>query len=118
MNARWSWRHLLLVSLLAAGCGSDSSHDVSAKSYARTCASVADCFAVYEGPVGCCGSCPNTAIRQDAAAAYMSNFDAAVAATCKGLQPPCAFQRCPDGRVDCIAGVCQLEMPAADAATE
>jgi hypothetical protein len=112
----------LLLSWLAMGCTSDpqTSHSDAATGYPRTCASVADCFPVYEGPIGCCGArCPNTAIRQDVVATYMSNLNAASLSTCLGVQSPCTPPpACPDGRVACVAGVCQLETAVADAATE
>jgi hypothetical protein len=104
------------LSLLAlAACGSSSSHEIAAKSYARNCASVADCFAVYEGAVGCCGGgCPNAAIRADAVPKYTSDF--AAAEHCD-VQPPCAVGgQCATGRVACVSSVCQLEMPDAGAA--
>src|SRR5471030_694972 len=93
----------LLFSLVAvAACGSSSpsaTHAVAAKNYPGNCASVADCFAVYEGPVGCCGGgCPN-------------------AEHCT-VQPPCLPQggACATGRVACVSGLCQLEAPDANAA--
>jgi hypothetical protein len=95
---------------LAAACGSGTpAHYVDTKSYGRTCTTVADCFAVYEGPVGCCGGgCPNTAIRADLLPKYMSAFDEAMKCS---VQPPCPP---PDpslcvGRLSCDNGVCQLE---------
>src|SRR5471030_1412652 len=84
----------LLFSLVAvAACGSSSpsaTHAVAAKNYPGNCASVADCFAVYEGPVGCCGGgCPNAAIRADALPKYTSDFATAEHCT---VQPPCLPQ--------------------------
>jgi hypothetical protein len=107
-----------LCLLAMAACGSSSSpatHEIAAMSYARNCASVADCFAVYEGPVGCCGGgCPNAAIRADALAKYTSDF---VAAEHCDVQPPCAVGgACGTDRVACVSGVCQLETPDAGAA--
>ena len=110
----------LLFSIVAvAACGSSSppsgTTEIAAKNYARNCASVADCFAVYEGPVGCCGGgCPNAAIRADAVAKYTSDF---VAAEHCDVQPPCFVGgACATDRVACVSGVCQLETPDAGAA--
>jgi hypothetical protein len=108
--ARVSSLYLLAV----AACGSSSptaTHEIAAKSYARDCASVADCVAVYEGPVGCCGGgCPNAAIRADALPKYTSDEHCTV-------QPPCPVGgACATDRVACVSGVCQLETPDAGAA--
>jgi hypothetical protein len=102
---------------LAAACGSSSSsnaHAVAAKNYSQKCASVADCFAVYVGPVGCCGGgCPNVAIRADALPKYMSDFNTA---THCDVTPPCTPPlSCATGRVECVSGMCQLEAPDASA---
>jgi len=90
--------------------------------YDRRCTSVADCFPVYEGLVGCCGgSCPNTAIRQDALTKYMSDVDRVSAASCNGVRPPCGINPFCDrqpGRVACNRGICQLEAASADAASD
>ena len=102
---------LLLACL--AGCGSSVDHTVSAKNYDRSCADVVDCFAIYEGQLGCCGlsvTCPNTAISTDALARYMS--DAARASMCS-VQPPCpSGGGCTGGRVACTSGVCALLFPS------
>ena len=84
--ARWG---ALLGLCLAAACGAGTpSHYVDTKGYSLSCTSVADCFAVYVGPVGCCGGgCPNTAIRAVDLQKYMSAFDQAMKCS---VQPPCA----------------------------
>ena len=110
---------LLLLLCFAAACSGSSSsdppHTISANNYSRACTSVADCFPVYEGTLGCCGpGCPNTAIRADLATQYMTASDNAAKCT---IQPPCASPGACAGRVECVAGVCQLEMPADDAGT-
>ncbi|SRR5260221_13671119 len=118
-----TWGALLLLLSATARCGSDASKgSIAAKNYDRKCTSVADCFPVYEGPVGCCGgACPNTAIRQDALTKYMSDFDRAVTSVCHGLIPPCPAGPICDqemGRVTCDNAVCQLEGPSADAGSD
>jgi hypothetical protein len=110
---------LLLSFVAVAGCGSSSpssgTHEIAAKNYASNCASVADCFAVYEGPIGCCGGgCPNAAIRADALPKYTTDFDHA-APTCNP-PPPCdPPSPCATGRIACVSGVCALEAPDAAA---
>jgi len=104
----------LLGLILAAACGSGTQgRYVDAKNYSRACASVADCFAVYSGPVGCCGGgCANTAIRADALPQYTSAFNQATKCS---VQPPCVApdpSRCL-GRLSCDNGVCQLLVPDA-----
>ena len=92
-------------------------HDIEAKNYDRTCASVADCMAIMEGTAGCCGfgiACPNAAINVGAVETYASDVQRA---TMCDIQPPClapAGGMC-SGRIACTTGVCALE--TADAAT-
>ena len=90
---------------------------VYAKDYDRHCATVADCAAVTDGPIGCCGdtTCPTAAIRQDALAKYTSAREP-TAAMCTP-RPPCAspIRSCLSGRVTCMEGLCELLVP--DAAT-
>jgi hypothetical protein len=113
---------MLLVATAIAACSASSPpSSVAAKNYDRRCASLADCVAVYEGQVGCCGGggCPNTAIAQVALAKY--NVDLARAGTCSGVQPPCPNRlpvACQDGRVACDNGVCTLAVVPSDAATD
>lgn len=108
--ARWG---ALLGLCLAAACGSGTpSHTVDTKGYSLSCTSVADCFAVYAGPVGCCGGgCPNAAIRAVDLQRYMSALDQA--AKCS-VQPPCLPppSNC-DGRLSCNNGVCAFDLPDA-----
>ena len=115
---------LLIASAMVACAADPPPSSVAAKSYDRTCASVVDCVAVYEGHVGCCGGgCPNSAIAEVALAKYTGDFDRA--ASCGGVQPPCPQidstrpgSACPDGRVGCDNGVCTLLMAPSDAATD
>jgi hypothetical protein len=106
---------LLLSVVAVASCGSSSppsgTTEIAAKNYARDCATVADCFAVYEGPVNCCGGgCPNAAIRADALPKYMS--DVTTALHCGvALACPLGIILCQTGRVGCVAGVCAFEAP-------
>src|SRR5450432_3685703 len=94
-------------------------HDIEAKSYDRTCASVADCMAIIEGTAGCCGfgiACPNAAINVGALAQYVSDVERATACD---VPPPClspAPETC-SGRIACAAGSCALDVTPADAAT-
>jgi hypothetical protein len=114
---------LCFVAVAVAVCGSSTptaspsnSHTVAAKNYANNCASVADCFAVYEGPVGCCGGgCPNAAIRADAVPKYTSDFNTATPVC--NPRPPCAAPGlgCNDGRVACVSGACAFETSDASA---
>jgi len=119
MSSTLAERLRVALALFLVGCGSPAgteSHHISAN-YDRACASVADCVPVFEGTVGCCGlslTCPNTAIRADALAKYMS--DAESASKCD-IQPPCPpGGMCTSGRVVCQAGTCSLESPPPDAA--
>jgi hypothetical protein len=117
--ARWG---ALLGLCLAAACGSGTpSHDAAApsrtvdtKGYSLSCTSVADCFAVYTGAIGCCGAgCPNTAIRAVDLQKYMSTLAQVPSCT---IQPPCVSldPNC-DGRLSCNAGVCEFDLPDAGA---
>jgi hypothetical protein len=115
--ARVTWGGLLGLCLAACGSGTPS-HYVDTKGYSLSCASVADCFAVYAGPVGCCGGgCPNVAIRAVDLPKYTNAFDQA--SKCS-VQPPCAAQNpalCL-GRLSCNAGVCTFELPDAGSASD
>jgi hypothetical protein len=98
------------------GCGSKSA-STSAKDYDHPCATVADCVAVTEGPIGCCGDtgCPTTAIKQTALASYTSARQPSDAQCTP--RPPCGAplpQPCP-GRVACVDGTCALLAPDAGA---
>jgi hypothetical protein len=121
MSSTLAKRLRIALALFVVGCGSTAdgeSHHVSAN-YDRKCASVADCVPVFEGTVGCCGlalTCPNTAIRADALAQYMS---AAERASKCAVQPPCpSGGMCTSGRIVCQAGTCALEVPSDAATTE
>jgi hypothetical protein len=102
----------LLVLFWAVACSSGPT-SVSANNYPRTCDTVADCFPVFEGEVGCCGGgCPNTAIRQDAVARFATDTETARKNSCNGVQPPCvAPPVCTMGRVTCEGGLCGLVFP-------
>lgn len=116
---------MLLVATAIAACAADPPpSSVAAKNYDRRCVSVADCVAVYEGHVGCCGggACPNTAIAQVALAKY--SVDLIRAAACGNTQPPCPVidvvrpgDAC-QGRVGCDNSVCTLAILPNDAATD
>ena len=114
-----SARGLALSLFLVAACDGSVNHTLSATSYVRTCVDVIDCVPVYVGPVGCCGigiTCPNTAIRADQLPRYMSDADAA--GKCS-VQPPCpGGLMCPDGRVACTNGVCEILQPDSDGAAD
>jgi hypothetical protein len=114
---------MLLVATATAACSANRPpSSVAAKNYDRRCASAADCVAVYEGYVGCCGeaTCPNTAIAQDAVSKY--DVDLGNAASCPSGTPPCPlvdFERpCPSARAACDNGVCTFPIPPSDAATD
>jgi hypothetical protein len=111
---RRRWAAALLLVVLAAACGSSApTGSISASSYDRRCTTVADCFPVYEGVVGCCGvGCPNTAVRQDQATQYMSDVNRLEAASCMKQATPCPQPLCDGDRLQCASGVCQLEAPA------
>src|SRR5215203_2915962 len=73
----------------AVSCSS-APRSISADNYRRDCVTAADCSVVFEGVVHCCGGgCPNTAIRADEVAAFMTALEAAREASCNGVQPPC-----------------------------
>jgi hypothetical protein len=116
-----SYVHLagLLVFLGAGSCSAGPS-SISAKDYPRSCATAAECSAVFEGAVPCCGGgCPNTAIRKDAAPRFMTDSEAARTASCDGVQPPCpSGPICAAPQVTCDKGVCGLAPPQTDAAQE
>ena len=92
---------LVLSFVAVAPCGSSSppsgTTEIAAKNYPHTCASVADCFPVYEGPVGCCGGgCANAAIRADALPKYMSDVNTATreAIACATGKPNPSYKEC------------------------
>ena len=93
---------------------------ISASDYARTCASVADCFPVFEGQAACCMPCPNAAIRQDAFETFSKDF--LRDSNCAGVVVGCSPLVCPQNRITCDDGVCGLATvpdaaPAPDGAT-
>lgn len=106
---------LILMGLMSCSTGPGS---IRAKDYPRDCATAADCFAVFEGVVSCCGGgCPNTAIRRDSVARYRTAFEAVRTASCQGFQPPCsAGPMCIAIEGTCDNGMCGVASPPADAA--
>ena len=116
----------LVLPLLAAcaACSASSNPSIAVTSYDRSCMSVADCVAVYEGPANCCGlSCVNTAISQRALAAYRSGVVSATKMACGGTTGTChdgeaLFPDSCTGRVACRAGQCVLDVPPTDGAAE
>ena len=116
---------ILLVSAgLACGKGAAPSpgHSIAAKEFDQSCADVVDCFPIYEGVVSCCSTqpCPNAAIRQDNVAAYMAEVAARMPACTAPVTPGTCrpLPACTSERVACAHGVCALESPAGDAATD
>lgn len=114
---------MMLVATAITACGASSPPtSVAAKHYDRTCLSVADCVAVYEGPVGCCDGpgCPNTAISQVAHSKYTIDYSRATNCACPGgaAGHNGGIGGCPDGRVACDNGICMLATLPGDAATD
>jgi hypothetical protein len=112
-----SFADLLVIVVLcgvftASGCSKASS--VYVKDYDQSCASVADCVAVPDGPRNeCCGHmvCPAAAINMSALAAFT---DARKGVTTCPQLPSCphlATPACPPSRVQCTAGTCELILP-------
>lgn len=97
----------------AIGCGSSSPKRLSLGDYDRACATVADCAAVFFSDTGCCrSSCPNAVIG----ASELARFQHDVMGQSCAQSPPCTRpSTCPDGRVQCVQGLCVFE--SADAAT-
>jgi hypothetical protein len=95
---------------------------ISAASYDRSCASVADCAVVTEGRVGCCRiGCPNAVVSQTALTAFMSELATSMKIACGGTNIGCDgggpfTDGCQQGRIACQDGACVLEMPGADGA--
>jgi hypothetical protein len=108
--------------LVACGGGSNAGHSVAAKDYDRACEDVAECFPVFEGALSCCSTqaCPNTAIREDKVATYMSDVDARRPMCASPVTPgTCRSQTaCSAGRVECASGVCTLVFPSDGSATD
>lgn len=124
----------VVFACLSAACGSAAqvrqarpAPSISAESYDRSCASVADCVVVHAGYVECCDvGCLNAVIRETAVPAYMrelassqkivcTKFDGTTVA-CQGDPGPLPSDRCQQGRVACQDGACVLYLPGADAA--
>jgi hypothetical protein len=108
----------MLVTLVSIAAGCDKKK-LSFSDYDRSCESVIDCAPVYIGPLGCCDApCPNGAVR--ATVVEQARKDVEAARECKGPPPPCIGPvpgLCPDHRVLCTLGRCELAMPSQDAAT-
>ena len=85
-----------------------AARSVTAADYPNTCTTVADCVAVYEGQLGCCGQgCANATIRQDALAQYMADVGRREP-ICVPIPPCIAPPQCPDRRITCENGTCGL----------
>jgi hypothetical protein len=124
-----SAKRLALFGAACLAACSKGPTSIAASSYDRSCATVADCAAVYEGPVSCCGTgvgCDNTAISQRALAAYSSGVASAMQNACGGNSvcngggpsPGGSPSPCGTGRIACTNGLCELDTPPADGATE
>lgn len=108
----------LVVMMALSGCSS-SDHSVEASEYSRSCSTAADCTAIYQGTLGCCGSesCPNAAISSRDSAKYMSDYNARTPSC--SPPPPCAPLPLPGsctGTVACESGSCVF-VPSDDGST-
>lgn len=94
--------------VLAAGCGGGTTdHAIDTSRYSKACAGDADCVAVYQGQLGCCGGgCPNTAIASTTYAQYIQDVQANTPVC--NPQPPCAVTpgACGDIAALCVGGRC------------
>jgi hypothetical protein len=111
-------RAILMLVTLAWIAGCDKKKP-SLGDYDQSCEAVIDCAPVYVGPVGCCGTpCPNGAVR--ATVVERARNDVEATRDCK-VQPPCfppaTGGGCPDDRVLCDRGKCELQTLSQDAAT-
>lgn len=106
-----------VCALLIAGCGSGGGgHAIDTSHYSRACLVDADCVAVYQGTLTCCGGgCPNTAIAVSDYAAYTGAFAGAVP-TCNP-QPPCAEVTtiCGEKTALCVGSLCTLAVTSTSA---
>jgi hypothetical protein len=113
-----------LMTVGSCGAGQPSGQpSISAASYDRGCATVADCVFGYDGPVSCCGvGCANAAITQRALTRYMSDLARDEQAACSGTSGICNGPDLPrgtvpvcqgPGRLECNAGLCVFEAPDA-----
>lgn len=102
----------VLVLVLIAGC-SEAKHSISASDYDRSCSADADCVAIYEGSIGCCGvvACPNAAINAADSERYMSDV-ASRTETCSPAPPCVAPIDCPTIHPVCSNQVCELSSNA------
>jgi hypothetical protein len=125
----------IVLAFLAAACTSGAHPEIrqtmpaptiSAASYDRSCASVADCAVVTEGQVDCCNAgCPNAVVSQTALTAYTSDLAKSMKIACggaSGMTVACHGgglfpDGCQQGRVACRDGACVLDLPGADGAT-
>ena len=101
------------LAVAIAGCHSGGSlseqtqnHSIAASEFQQSCTVDADCVAVYEGTLTCCGgSCPNAAVNQVGYSAYASAV-ASRTPMCNP-EPPCAALSCLSGAI-CANGSCQF----------
>lgn len=106
----------MLVTLVSIAAGCDDKPSFS--DYDQSCKAVTDCAAVYVGPLGCCDEpCPNGAVR--ATLAEQARKDVEAARECRDIPPACVPPTpvCPDARVLCTQGRCDVQMRSQDAAT-
>jgi hypothetical protein len=111
---------LLCLACLLGACSSSSSssHTVSADEFNRSCTVDADCVAVYEGPIGCCGpGCSNAAVNTASYNAYQTAVTARQP-TC-AVAYPCGLwtnEICRAGAT-CAGGTCAFRDLSTDASS-
>src|SRR6478672_7301342 len=81
----------LVLAALLLGCGGSSAtdHTVAISASQKGCSGDSDCVTAYEGVLGCCGNCPNSAINNASYAAYQAAVSKA-APVCRPA-PPCVY---------------------------
>lgn len=106
---------LTICALLIAGCGSGTGeHAIDTSKYSRACVADADCVAVYQGTLTCCGGgCPNTAIAVTGYADYATAV-ASQTPVCSPA-PPCVATpgSCGDHVALCVGALCTLAVTSA-----
>ena len=110
------WTAILSAGLTVACGGGSADHSIDTSHYSRVCVGDADCVAVYQGTVGCCGGgCPNTAIAATDYDAYAAALAAQVP-VCNPA-PPCADPTgtCGDKSALCVGGMCTLAVTSSGA---